>query len=234
MGVPGDWGARGPEARPGRRTVPSSPNQAFSRDFVSMLRDLGARPCHDHSHRRARRLPVRARWARRLAGPLWGSGILDTGLPLPGGSAHAMVDGRAPPGRHHRAAVAAARHARSPPVFDEKTLKAHAVGEAASLISAISRGARRPPGWAFQRDFRPGTEPGRGARRPRYIGHGSFFPGRRGENSGCRDHPEERAPPARTPGAAGSGATSVNEAAISRRYHAPGTRRDMMRAVRAP
>jgi cytidylate kinase len=90
---------------------------------------------------------------KRLAAH-YGLRHLDTGL-LYRAVAHAMVDGG------HRLddtarAVAAAR-ALDPTGFDEKTLKAHAVGEAASLISAIPevRGALL----AMQRDFGR-TEPG--------------------------------------------------------------------------
>jgi cytidylate kinase len=73
---------------------------------------------------------------------------LDTGL-IYRAVAKALIDaGRPLDDRAH--AVAAAK-ALSPAAFDEKTLKGHAIGEAASIVSAIPE--VRAALLAFQRDF---------------------------------------------------------------------------------
>jgi len=79
---------------------------------------------------------------------------LDTGL-LYRAVAKALIDaGRAPDDREH--AIAAAK-ALDPARFDEKALKSHAVGEAASIVSAIPE--VRAALLQFQRDF-AATPPG--------------------------------------------------------------------------
>jgi len=79
---------------------------------------------------------------------------LDTGL-IYRAVAKALLDaGRAPDDREH--AIAAAK-ALDPAGFDEKALKSHAVGEAASIVSAIPE--VRAALLAFQRDF-AATPPG--------------------------------------------------------------------------
>jgi cytidylate kinase len=73
---------------------------------------------------------------------------LDTGL-IYRAVAKALIDaGRAP---SDAAAAVAAAQALDPARFDEKVLKSHAVGEAASLVSAIPE--VRAALLAFQRDF---------------------------------------------------------------------------------
>jgi cytidylate kinase len=79
---------------------------------------------------------------------------LDTGL-IYRAVAKALIDeGRAPDDRER--AIAAAK-ALDPARFDEKALKSHAVGEAASIVSAIPE--VRAALLAFQRDF-AATPPG--------------------------------------------------------------------------
>jgi cytidylate kinase len=73
---------------------------------------------------------------------------LDTGL-LYRAVAKAVVDGGLP--LDDRAGAVAAARALDPARFDEQALKAHAVGEAASLVSAIPE--VRDALLAFQRDF---------------------------------------------------------------------------------
>ena len=110
---------------------------------------------------------------KRLAAH-YGLRHLDTGL-IYRAVAKALLDGGHSPGNRARAVAAA--EALDPTRFDESALKSQAVGEAASLVSAIPevRGALL----AFQRSFGR-TAAGRGARRPRHRnGH---FPGRRRED----------------------------------------------------
>jgi cytidylate kinase len=79
---------------------------------------------------------------------------LDTGL-IYRAVAKALIDeGRAP---DDRARAIAAAQALDPARFDEKALKSHAVGEAASIVSAIPE--VRAALLAFQRDF-AATPPG--------------------------------------------------------------------------
>ncbi len=87
---------------------------------------------------------------------------LDTGL-IYRAVAKALLDG----GRRSddAAAAVAAAQALDPARFDEAALKTPAVGEAASVVSAIPE--VRAALVAFQRDF-AARPPGRGARRPRY------------------------------------------------------------------
>jgi cytidylate kinase len=73
---------------------------------------------------------------------------LDTGL-LYRAVAKALLDAGHSPGNHARAVAAA--DAIDPVAFDETALKAHAVGEAASLVSAIPD--VRAALLAFQRNF---------------------------------------------------------------------------------
>jgi len=73
---------------------------------------------------------------------------LDTGL-LYRAVAKALLDAGHSPGNHARAVAAA--DAIDPAAFDETALKAHAVGEAASLVSAIPD--VRAALLAFQRNF---------------------------------------------------------------------------------
>jgi CMP/dCMP kinase len=73
---------------------------------------------------------------------------LDTGL-IYRAVAKALIDAGRPPG--DAAAAVAAAHALDPARFDEKTLKSHAVGEAASVVSAVPE--VRAALLAFQRDF---------------------------------------------------------------------------------
>ncbi len=84
---------------------------------------------------------------KRLAAH-YGLRHLDTGL-IYRAIAKAMLDaGYAPDDKPH--AIAAAR-ALDPAGFDEKILKRHAVGEAASIVAAFAE--VRSPVLAFQRDF---------------------------------------------------------------------------------
>jgi len=73
---------------------------------------------------------------------------LDTGL-VYRAVAKALIDAGGPPG--DAAAAVAAAHALDPARFDEKVLKSHAVGEAASVVSAVPE--VRAALLAFQRDF---------------------------------------------------------------------------------
>ncbi len=85
--------------------------------------------------------------AKRLAAH-YGLRHLDTGL-IYRAVAKALIDAGRPPG--DAAAAVAAAQALDPARFDEKALKSHAVGEAASVISAIPE--VRAALLAFQRDF---------------------------------------------------------------------------------
>jgi cytidylate kinase len=73
---------------------------------------------------------------------------LDTGL-IYRAVAKALIDAGRPPG--DAVAAVAAAHALDPARFDEKVFKSHAVGEAASVVSAIPE--VRAALLAFQRDF---------------------------------------------------------------------------------
>jgi cytidylate kinase len=84
---------------------------------------------------------------KRLAAH-YGLRHLDTGL-IYRAVAKALVDMGHPPDARDRAIAAA--NALDPAQFDEKTLKSHAIGEAASIVSAIPE--VRAALVAFQRDF---------------------------------------------------------------------------------
>ena len=84
---------------------------------------------------------------RKLAAH-YGLRHLDTGL-IYRAVAKALIDAARPPG--DAAAAVAAAQALDPARFDEKALKSHAVGEAASVVSAVP--AVRAALLAFQRDF---------------------------------------------------------------------------------
>jgi cytidylate kinase len=84
---------------------------------------------------------------KRLAGH-YGLRHLDTGL-IYRAVAKAMLDANAPLDDRSRAVIAA--RALDPDQFDAKILKAHAIGEAASIVSAFPE--VRAALLAFQRDF---------------------------------------------------------------------------------
>ena len=115
---------------------------------------------------------------KRLAAA-YGFRHLDTGL-LYRAVAKALLDAGQPLDDPVRATAAA--RALDPETFDEAALKGHAIGEAASVVSAIP--AVREALLAYQRDVR-GPAAGGGARWPRYRNRDRAR--RRGEDFRHRD-----------------------------------------------